>query len=188
MDLFWKQGFPSVSASALARAMSIQRSSLYNAFGGREAIFREALARYGAAAPDAPLDRYEPGEPAIPLLVGVFREACRARAADREARGCLACNSIGELVGVHDELGRLLKSAVRSRIRSVERLLIAAVAQGELPELRDVSAAAKSVVSFLIGLNTLSKVVRDEEALWAMSRSFLLGLGVPPDSLARSGG
>lgn len=188
MHLFWKKGYPSVSASDLAEAMSIRRSSFYNTFGNREAVFREALARYTASAPDAPLDRIESHGPAIPALVRVFRDACRARAADPAARGCLACTGVAELVGVHDDLGPLLKAAVRRRIRSVERLLRRAVALGELPSPLDVRGTANSIVAFLMGFNTMSKVVRTEGELWAMCRSFLSGLGVRPDALSPAPG
>lgn len=67
-----------------------------------------------------------------------------ARAADPGARGCLVCNSVAELVGVHEQLGPLLEGAVRKRIGSVERLLRQAAAQGELAEQADCAAVARS--------------------------------------------
>lgn len=183
MNLFWRRGFLAVSAKDLAEAMAIQRSSLYNSFGSREAVFREALALYGTQAPDAPLDHLRPGEPAIPTIVSVMRNLCHLRASDGEARGCLVCNGVAELVGVEDELGPLLEAAVKQRVSRVERLLLQAVKQGEIAPLADPRAAAKSFTAFLIGLNVLSKVVRDEKQLWATCRQFLLGLGVPGTAL-----
>ena len=179
MHLFWRKGFTGATARDLAAAMSIQRSSFYNTFDTREAVFREALRRYGTLAPDAPLDDVQPGEPVVALLVSSLREVCRVRAADTQARGCLVCNSISELVQVDEELGPLIASAVQARIVKVERLLRQAEAQGELRVLTDIPGAARSFVAFLVGLNTLSKVVRDERQLWASCKAFLAGLGVP---------
>lgn len=186
MHLFWKQGLLAVSAKDLAKAMGVQRSSFYNSFGSREAVFVEALQRYSAQAPDVPLGNVAPDQPVVPLLVSVMREICRVRAADEQARGCLVCNSIAELVGVDESLGPLLAEAVVLRTGLVERLLLQAVRQKELAPA-DPAVTAKMFIAFLIGLNTISKVIRDEAQLWAMCREFLAGMGIAQEALETSG-
>jgi len=187
MNLFWRDGYLAVSASDLAEAMKIQRSSFYNSFGSREAVFLEALERYSKRAPDKILDRLEPGDPVLPAIVSLFRELCRQRAADAEARGCLVCNSIGELVSVDETLGPALLAAVEERVCIVERVLRQAIEQAEMVPPDDVTAAARAFVSFLLGINLLSKTVREESSLWATCRSFLLGFGVPRELLDAAG-
>ncbi|MCI0518443.1 MAG: TetR/AcrR family transcriptional regulator [Woeseiaceae bacterium] len=179
MNFVWKKGFLAASAKELAEAMEIQRSSFYNSFGSREALFREVLAVYGAQAPDAPLRQIKSGDPVVPVMVSVLRNVCHIRATDTEARGCLVCNGVAELAGVDDEIGALLEKAVKQQVSLMERLLLQAVRQKEMPAIHDVAATAKSFVAFLIGLNILSKVVRNEKQLWASSRQFVLWLGVP---------
>ncbi|MCY1640535.1 TetR/AcrR family transcriptional regulator [Methylorubrum sp. SL192] len=46
LDLFWQQGPASTSMLNLAQATSVQRGSLYNAFGDRETIFIKAFSLY----------------------------------------------------------------------------------------------------------------------------------------------
>lgn len=182
MQLFWKRGFTTVTARDLAGAMSIRRSSFYNTFETREVVFREAMRRYGALAPDAPLDRVRPGHLVVPLLVSSLREVCRVRAADRQARGCLMCNSIAELVHVDQKQGPLIARAVRARMAKLRQLLRQAEAQAELRLPTGVAGSAEAFVAFLVGLNTISKVVRNERQLWAMCQAFLVGLGVPREA------
>lgn len=179
MNLFWHDGYLGVSASDLAAAMQIQRSSFYNSFGSREAVFLEALDRYSRAAPDKVIDRIAPGDPVLPVVAAMFRELCRQRAADPEGRGCLVCNSIGELVGVDEELGPVLQDAVEQRVRVFERVMAQAIAQDELDRPDGPLVAARLLVAFLLGINLLSKTVRDERELWTTCRSFLHGFGVP---------
>ena len=179
MNLFWRDGYLGVSASDLAAAMHIQRSSFYNSFGSRAAVFLEALDRYSRSAPDKVVDRLAPGETVLPAIAGLFRELCRQRAADTEGRGCLVCNSVGELVGVDEELGPVLLDAVEERVSVFERVIAQAVAQDELELLDGTAAAARALVAFLLGINLLSKTVRDEQTLWAACRTFLRGFGVP---------
>ncbi len=183
MHLLWLKGLPAVSASELADAMAIQRSSFYNSFKSRQAVFREALDRFAREAPDAPLDDLAPGDRATEVLVRVFRKVVAVRAADPLGRGCLVCSSVNALVGVDDELGSLLAEAIQKRIASLERLLRQAVSQEALPQSTDPKTRAVEIVAFLMGLNSLSKVVRDEETLWRSCRGFLAGLGIDDNTL-----
>lgn len=177
MAAFWKRGFAPVSASDIAAAMAITRSSFYNSFADRESVFREAMQLYAEKAPDAPLHNVKPGEAVTPVVVKVFRDICRIRAADAEMRGCLIVNSVAELVGVNEELGPFVEQALSEHIKAVARLLRQAVEQGELPPAENLDAKADALVAFQIGLNLIAKVIRDEAALWAMCREVLISLG-----------
>jgi TetR/AcrR family transcriptional repressor of nem operon len=178
LDRFWRRGFEAVSASDLADAMAIARSSFYNSFGDREAVFREALAAYKKISPDAELGGVRPGQPVVPVIRRMFRGICRVRAADPEARGCLVVNAIGELVGVNDALGNAIEEAVHNSLRTWEKLISQAVDQGEIDRPGNLRATAQSFVAFVIGLNAISKIVRSEEELWGLCRAFLDNSGM----------
>ncbi|AEU35926.1 regulatory protein TetR [Granulicella mallensis MP5ACTX8] len=47
MRVFWEKGYEGASLADLTEAMGINRASLYSSFGDKEALFRQALARYG---------------------------------------------------------------------------------------------------------------------------------------------
>ncbi len=63
LDVFWRYGYEGASLKVLTEAMGINRPSMYAAFGNKEDLFRQALARYtsikdaifeeGFAEPDA---------------------------------------------------------------------------------------------------------------------------------------
>jgi len=46
MQVFWTNGYPGTSLADLTRAMGINKSSMYTAFGNKEALFKSALDRY----------------------------------------------------------------------------------------------------------------------------------------------
>jgi AcrR family transcriptional regulator len=46
MRVFWHKGYEGASLTDLTRAMGINRSSMYAAFGDKEALFQKALKRY----------------------------------------------------------------------------------------------------------------------------------------------
>src|SRR5260370_4640124 len=46
MDCFGREGYEATSVRDLAARMGITGTSLYNAFGGKRSLFRQALQRY----------------------------------------------------------------------------------------------------------------------------------------------
>jgi TetR/AcrR family transcriptional repressor of nem operon len=177
MHAIWSDGYEQASVKALSELLGISRSSFYNAFVSREAMFAEIVKRYAALSPDAPLQHAVTG-PILPLLTTVFRSICRVRGADREARGCMIVNAVVDLCPSKDQPGRMLQHLVLGSARRIESLLETAKTRGELPTSADPHALALAVQTLMIGLNVICKVVRDEEQLWLLTQTTLNGLGL----------
>jgi len=114
----------------------------------------------------------------LEVLTRLFRDVCRVRAADPEARGCMAVNCVAELVGVDATLGPVMEGAVRHSLNRFESLLRQAAANGEIKDSGDLKRKALALQNLLIGLNVMSKVVRSEEDLWTGVELTLKGLGL----------
>jgi AcrR family transcriptional regulator len=105
--VFWSKGYQDTAISDLEQATGLNRSSLYAAFGTKQAIFELALESYlrGFIGPRlAPMERPGAGTGDIERfftgLAGFFRTGEQAR------RGCLMINSIAEHEGRDTQLGR----------------------------------------------------------------------------------
>ena len=182
MQEIWRGGYEANSVKATSEMLGITRSSYYNAFGSREELFKEALEAYFSQSPDRALFQDISNTPVRRLISDVFKQACLARASDGESRGCMAVNSLCELAsGPHKELGTILIEAVLSSVVRFETLLDQAVTRGELRPDTDVRGTALALQSLLIGVNTLSKAVREEEELWLAARTGLQALGIYQD-------
>ena len=178
MNEIWRHGFEACSVKAISEKLGITRSSFYNAFGSREALFLEALALYFSQSPDKALAEMDNKAGVLKILTNVFREVCRSRAADPEARGCMTVNCVAELVGVDDTLGPVLERAILGSLHRLEHLLGQAAANGEIEDKGDLREKALALQNLLIGLNVMAKVVRSESDLWAAARQTLEGLGL----------
>ncbi len=176
MNEIWRHGYESSSVKALSEKLGITRSSFYNAFGSRRSLFKEALDLYFSRSPDRALATATPDISVPKLFTRTFREVCRVRAADREARGCMAINSVAELCNVHEELGAVMADAVLGSLSRIERLLERGLARGEIDADTDLRATALALQNLLIGLNVMCKVVRKEEDLWQAAATTLKGL------------
>jgi len=116
--VFWSKGYRDTAISDLEQATGLNRSSLYGAFGAKQAIFDQALEWYlrGFIGPRlAPLER--PGavtgdiERFFAGLARFFRTGAQAR------QGCLMINSIAEHEGRGTLLGRRAQ-AFRDRLNA----------------------------------------------------------------------
>ncbi|MCZ4271377.1 TetR/AcrR family transcriptional regulator [Maritalea porphyrae] len=178
MHMIWRDGYEASSVKALSEKLGITRSSFYNAFGTREALFKEVLEQYCKQSPDFALALATPPIDVKMLLTLVFREACAARAADPEGRGCLAINSVAELCNQDEELGPVLESLVLGSINQIQTVLNWGVASKEFPRDLDTHALALCLQNLLIGLNVMCKVVKDEAELLLTAETTLKALGM----------
>lgn len=92
MLVFWQKGYRGTSLDDLTEAMSINRPSLYAAFGDKEKLFISAIDRYRAqylAEPTRKLLRAESLREGLPRF---FRDMGEVIMSDRTPPGCMiAC-------------------------------------------------------------------------------------------------
>ena len=182
MMAFWKHGYGNVSVNKLCQEIGIARSSFYNTFGSLEGIFEESLAGYSQLMPwprlseDPSLVRSEIS--ATQQIREFVRTICRFRGQDGARRGCLLVNNLSDM----GNMGRTARSRIVARIEEsigvLQRLAQIAVDAGELPEETDTSELALALQTLLLGINTMSRVVPDEERLWSVAAATLDGLGL----------
>lgn len=176
MNELWRNGFGACSVKSISEKLGITRSSFYNAFGSRENLFLEALDLYFSKSPDKALADISEDTNVLQALTRFFREVCRARAADPDARGCMAVNCVAELVGADETLGPVLEEAVINSLERFENLLRQARKAGEIETDTDLKGKALALQNLLIGLNVMAKVVRSENDLWTAAKQTLEGL------------
>ena len=169
MNTIWKHGYEASSVKAIAEKLGITRSSFYNAFGSREELFVEAMGAYIGQQPFKELD-IEPRKTSILKdLSDEIKDICKARTNDTEARGCFAVNSVTELLGTNEKLTPVLENTVKAGLARLENILEIAVKRGEM-EIEDIHVKALALQSVIIGINVMSKVIRDEKELWTIAK------------------
>ena len=114
---FWRHGFEGSSVEELERATGLGRSSLYNTFGNKRALFLAALDRYAQAFQEGPLGILMHGTAGLDDLLAFYTALGGHQDADAPT-GCLMVNSLVELGSVADpDVQRDLLAPGRYQIR-----------------------------------------------------------------------
>lgn len=152
MRVFWARGYDGASIEDLTRAMGLTRSSLYQAFGGKEALFRAALDHYGATRIGPLLDALDAGR-TLPQDVQAFLDGVAALGtADPAHRGCLVSCALADAAGAHPEFAELLAERFGRVERRVAARLRKAEAMGELRPGADPDALGAAIGALAHGL------------------------------------
>ncbi|MER7053951.1 TetR/AcrR family transcriptional regulator [Streptomyces sp. NPDC000351] len=163
MLVFWEHGYEGAGLTGLTDAMGISTTSMYAAFGNKEALFRKALERY-TEGPGGYLTRALEEPTAHDVATAILAGAVRTTTRPARPRGCpgvqgaLATSDPGR--GVRGLLAAWRNngcSCVRERFQR-------AVDEGELPPGTDPGLLARYVttLAFGIAVQAASGLARDE--------------------------
>ncbi|GAB3499953.1 TetR/AcrR family transcriptional regulator [Amycolatopsis cihanbeyliensis] len=153
MHVFWERGYEGTSLTDLTAAMGIGSPSLYAAFGGKEALFREAVQLYGRTFGDRTADALGSQPTARAAIEAMLRNNATTYTDPDLPHGCMivlsATNYTPSNIGVRDylaELRRVTQEEIRRRLdRGVE--------DGDLPTGVDTAAMGAFYSTVLNGLS-----------------------------------
>ncbi|EKV31926.1 Transcriptional regulator, TetR family [Caenispirillum salinarum AK4] len=179
LGLFWAKGYEATSLADLTRAMGLSKSSLYDTFGDKHALFLAAFDRYAATRMRPALGLLkDDGRPARIRLEAFLRRFITLKVRDGDRRGCMIGNTAVELAP-HDETAA---ARVRGALAHIEEALFTLLAEardtGEIDPGKDPRALARFLTAMVQGLRVLSKADADARALDDVVRQALSVLDV----------
>lgn len=166
-DQFWRKGVRGTSLSDIARDTGVQRGSLYNAFGSKEALFLSAYQRYAGDYLNA-LEKAL-GSGTLRARLGAFFElTIKNFRSGSPPRGCPTTRGLMELGAAEgeglDENARRAFAGLVARITGLVRdALSEGATRGEFQG--DVESAALHIVTVTRGLAVLERAFGDEAQL-----------------------
>ena len=170
--VFWRKGYEGASYTDLTEATGVERPALYSAFGNKEALFRQALARYYERYLDffpAALEKPRSREVAAHILFS---------AADLHTRypdntGCLGIH--GVLAGTDDAepVRRALIDARADGETSLRERFERAKEEGDLPKDANCAGLAAFVMAVSHGMAVQAKAGFKRNVLEAVAEQAL---------------
>lgn len=154
--LFWEQGYEGVSMKELEGRTGLNRSSLYNSFGSKEALFSQALDRYVAQVATRFLVPLEQGTEGLDDILTFVEALERWFSSAVSEAGCLMVNSMVEFGGTHEKVvGEACHYTDRFR-GAAAAALARAVQRGEFPDC-DLQAKADLLLGMILALNVAAR-------------------------------
>jgi TetR/AcrR family transcriptional repressor of nem operon len=172
MECFWRDGYEATSVRDLAARMGIAGPSLYNAFGDKRSLFRQALRRYVERSTRARLARLETSLPPKQAINAFLAEIVE-RSLDGDRRGCLLVNSALEVAPHDSELGAEIAEGLGEIEAFFRRCLLAAQADGSVPPGRDPADLARMLLGVTLGVRVLARSKPDRALLEGVVRPAL---------------
>jgi len=161
LEVFWQQGFALTTMPALAHATGVQRGSLYNAYGDKEAIFLRALDLYAERFFSAVRASLLTSD-ADAVLPAFFRAVIANMTSGRPQRGCLTTKTAND---------GSISPRIRARLRELQDGLIALVENRlKKPDMRlrlavEPLEAAQVILVFTRGLAVMERLQKDRDTL-----------------------
>jgi TetR/AcrR family transcriptional regulator, transcriptional repressor for nem operon len=184
VEVFWRKGYAATSINDLEEATRLNRTSLYAALGGKEAIFLEALKRYAARYNNHLMSALRDNLSAKRALTNYFDRQIKQIVDLRLPGGCLLANSVVEC--------RQSKTAVEAHISTEFKRIEAAFfdtvrrgqESGEIDPAVDACRAARLLTAAAEGMTLLARSKYSEDALRDVAGAALslLGIAYPGES------
>jgi TetR/AcrR family transcriptional repressor of nem operon len=178
MHKFWKQGIGNVSINGLASHAGLTRASIYNSFYSKEKLAIEALDLYlKENSPDRFLRAVKQGDSVYDAFKALFQNVCQLREEDADRKGCFAVNAAADSAAQTGILQERIHSLFNERFALIEALLRQAVAQKEITKPADYAVQAQMMVTFMCGINVITRSNNPQTMSWDICQNFLQSFG-----------
>jgi TetR/AcrR family transcriptional regulator, transcriptional repressor for nem operon len=164
MNCFWAQGFEQTSVRDLAERMGITGASLYNAFGDKRSLYRQAFVHYLEKTVRDRVARLEQLPPATAIRT-FFDEIIERSVSDTQRRGCLLVNAALELAPYDPEFQKLVAEEMIFIEGFFRRCVEAGQRDGSIPDTRTADDLGKVLLTVLLGIRVLARTRPQREVL-----------------------
>jgi TetR/AcrR family transcriptional repressor of nem operon len=165
LQLFWLKGYASASLDDLCEVTGLGRSSLYAAFGSKQALYMKTLARYEEGSARRISAALEAPVPVAEALETFLNQMIDDIVAGPGRRGCFIGNCAAEMASRNRGTATRIKTSLARIEGAFREGLVRARARGELPDSADVGALARFLTAGIQGLRLVGKANPDKAAL-----------------------
>lgn len=172
LDVFWRKGLHDATMQDLAAATGVQRGSLYNAYGDKEAIFLRAFDQYAVQFLDAAANALAEGS-ASARLRNFLDMIVVNMTSGSPPRGCLTTRTALDA----DISSPDVRRRVQGVLSRLEQLISKAISSGAGNwSAADADRLARVVVTFTRGLAVMERAGYSRKQLKESAATFVGGL------------
>lgn len=179
MYVFWSKGYEASSISDLTKATGINKSSLYNSFGDKEALFRQSIKRYEQDR-KLLLSEFEALNSPIEAIVRFFDFVVETSTKDADKKGCFLFNTAQE-IGIHSpEVASVVNNGVREIEYFFQRSIEVGQTRRKISTELKADLTAKLMLAAVVAIRSLGRGVYRHDELEVIARQAIDLIGPMP--------
>jgi TetR/AcrR family transcriptional regulator, transcriptional repressor for nem operon len=176
MEVFWRKGYESSSLQDLLTATGLSKSSFYQAFRSKRALFQLSIRHYRKSLIDGLGAKLTQAGSGMAFIKALFHGVAQETSGPNARRGCLLMNTASEFAQTDPEIAELISASIDSLTDVFELAIKQAQQLGELPSGKDARTLAIYLVSSMSGLKNMTKAGADRETIRRISEVTLSAL------------
>lgn len=157
MLLFWQRGYEATSVQDLVDALQINRFSLYNTFGDKEALYEQVIRHYQTHVFGYLEAQLQPVEEGLPRLFAYLEALCEGLERQPEPWGCLLQNSVISRNAFSPSLQEVVDEFLSILHTYIQAIMEAAIVLGQIEPDQSAEMLANFVVTHIQGMLVISK-------------------------------
>jgi TetR/AcrR family transcriptional regulator, copper-responsive repressor len=165
LDAFWDGGYAGTSLDDISAATGLNRPSLYNAFGGKRAIYAMALERYSVDYRDRMVAALDYRRPLREAMTRAFDAAIAIYLSGRKPRGCFLLATALTEAPFDREVRSAMAGGLHELESRFEKRISHAKHRGELPDAADPTILAKLASATIYSLAIWARTGEGRPAL-----------------------
>ena len=167
---FWVAGYEATSMAELLAVMNLSKSSLYQTFGSKEALFIRCLDYFQTSMAANLSSQLQSSDSPMQFLADYLESVIDEASAKSARKGCLLVNTANELAqrspAVREAVARGGEKMIRVFVEALEQ----ALARGEIHSPQSLEELARYYFSSVSGLRTMVKAGASREELEPIAR------------------
>ena len=152
MQVFWRKGFAPTSIADLLEGTGLNRGSLYNAYGGKLALFVQALKKYDSDYRQALLAKLEALDDPNQAIATFFDTIILETVADQEHKGCFLFNTALDIAAHNEEVNSIVSNGIREIEGFLRRSIEVGQARDEIPGDLTPQSTAKALLAMIVAI------------------------------------
>lgn len=173
MNYFWDHGYDSASLSNLLTAMKISKSSFYQTFSSKQALFERCLQLYAKQQIQWIEDQLQ-HKTARTVLLDILHISINEIKELGEIRGCLLMTNAEICYKKYPDLSLLIKQQFVQFHRAFERVIKKGQLTGDISSHQDAAMLSSIFINTLNGLSIMIKAGADEKIIADVLQGFSL--------------
>lgn len=158
IGLFWGKGYHGSSMKQIEQALDMRPGSIYAAFGSKDGLFSEALARYAEQGGEELAGHMRQYDSIVDGLQAYLRKVATSCQQDAcPSRACMVVKTLLETSHTNDALAGQAKEVLAAIEATLTGLLEQAKARGELTRNVDCGRLARLIQAQIMGLRAIAE-------------------------------